>query len=179
MMDSRKELEQKILEIYEDFMRIHWRGKEKLTDYNQDLPQIYRFLQLEGIFSTERRLIEEVSLPCRFLLEHLSTFLGKLDQTIGYKVGKFQVGRALLCDFQIKDWGNVELNLGNVQLTWRDQDYNYLFYPDKVTLRPCDRAKPEIHLYFSFYFKYSHILDKFQDVKDHPQVEYWHEDLNC
>lgn len=177
-MEKRKELDQILLEIYEDLTKSHWLAKEKLNKYNQDCPQISRFLLFDEKLATERRLIEDISLPCRLILEHLTTFVGNLEQTIGYKVGKYQVGRALLNSFQIKEWGNIVLNLGNVQLTWRDEEYKYLFYPDKVILRSCDRNKPEIHLNFSFYFKYSHVLDRFTDVQEHPQVEYWHEDLN-
>jgi hypothetical protein len=177
-MDKRKELDQILLEIYEDLTRNHWLAKEKLNKYNQNCPQISRFLLFEEKLATERRLIEEISLPCRLILEHLTTFEGNLEQTIGYKIGNYQAGRALLNSFQIKEWGNIVLNLGHVQLTWRDEEYKYLFYPDKVVLRAFDINKPEIHLNFSFYFKYSHVLEKFQDVKEHPQVEYWHEDLN-
>jgi len=177
MNTDRKELDNKLLEAYEDLARTFWQIKEVLADLKEDSPYYYRFSLIEKKLTTERRMIEEISLPCRFILEHFSTFMGKPDHTLGYKVGKFQVGRALLSDFQIEEWANVVLNLGNVQLTWRDEDYKYLFYPDKVILRSCERIKPEIHLYFSFAFKYSHLLDIFQDVKDHPQVEYWHDDL--
>ncbi|MFZ7104052.1 MAG: hypothetical protein ACOWWO_15545 [Peptococcaceae bacterium] len=178
MQQERKELDQKLLEAYEDLSRTFWNVKDSLGDLPQgSLPSIERLKIVERKLTTERRLLEEISLPCRFILEHFTTFMGKLDHTIGYKVGQFQVGRALLSDFYIEEWGNIILSLGNVQLTWRDEDYHYLFYPDKVILRSCDRAKQEIHLYFSFAFKYSHLLELFQDLPKHAQVDYWHEDL--
>ncbi|MDN5322175.1 MAG: hypothetical protein PWQ67_629 [Clostridia bacterium] len=177
MDERRKKLDQQLLEACEDLARVFWLLREKLVDVTQIYPFWIRWANIEKKLTTERRLIEEISLPCRFILEHFSAFMGKLDHTLGYKVGQFQVGRALLSDFYIEEWGNVVLNLGNVQLTWRDEDYRYFFYPDKVMLRSLDRTKPEIHLYFSFVFKYSHLLELYQDLKDHPKVEYWHDDL--
>ncbi|MGI6224850.1 MAG: hypothetical protein ACOYJ1_01210 [Peptococcales bacterium] len=177
MQKQRQELDRKLLEAYEDLARTYWRVKENLAEVPSNYPGLERWRNIEQKLHTERKLIEEISLPCRFILEHFTSFMGKLDHTLGYRVGQFQVGRALLSDFCIDEWGNVTLTLGNVELTWRDNDYRYFFYPDKVILRPCERVKPEIHLYFSFSFKYSHLLQMYQDVKDHPQVEYWHEDL--
>jgi hypothetical protein len=177
MDKKRKELDQKLLDAYEDLARAYFHVKENLSEVPSNYPGLERWTNLERKLSTERRMIEEISLPCRFILEHFTSFMGKPDQTLGYKVGLFQVGRALLSDFYIEEWGNITLVLGNVQLTWRDKDYRYFFYPDKVILRPCERVKPEIQLYFSFSFKYSHLLKMYQDVKDDPQVEYWHEDL--
>lgn len=178
MLDKRENMDKKLLEAYEDLTRVFWLVKDKLKDLKEDSPQYRRLAFIERKLATERRLIEEVSLPCRLILEHFSTFMGKTDQTLGYKVGQFQVGRAILSDFYIEEWGNVILQLGNVQLTWRDEDYKYLFYPDKVILRSCERNKPEIQLYFSFSFKYSHVLEEFSGVENHPQVAYWNEDLS-
>lgn len=176
-MERRQELDRKLLEAYEDLARAYWRVKDNLSRVPSNYPGLKRWEKFQRGLSTERRLIEEISLPCRFILEHFTSFMGKPDQTLGYKVGQFQVGRALLSDFYIEEWGNITLRLGNVELTWRDNDYRYFFYPDKVILRSCERTKPEIHLYFSFSFKYSHLLEMYQDVKEHSQVEYWHEDL--
>jgi hypothetical protein len=136
-----------------------------------------RFKALEDKLTTERRMLEEISLPCRFILEHFSTFIGKPDQTIGFRFGLLEVGRGNLNDFSINEWGNVYLVIGNIRLVWRDKDYQYLFYPDKVILRSYDRSKPEIHLFFNFAFKYSKIMDDFQDVAQHEQTLYCHPDL--
>jgi len=178
MHQERKVLDNKLLEVYEDLSRTFRHVKESLAEIPSQYPGLERWTRFEIKLTTERRLIEEISLPCRFILEHFTSFMGKPDHTLGYRVGQFQVGRGLLSDFCIEEWGNVKLNLGNVELTWRDEDYRYFFYPDKVILRPCERTKPEIHLYFSFSFKYSHLLEMYLDVKEHPQVEYWHNDLN-
>jgi len=177
MQEERQELDKKFLDAYEDLARAFWQVKEMLSDVSQESPQFNRLSLIEKKLTTERRIIEEISLPCRFILEHFSTFMGKFDHTLGYRVGQFQAGRALLSDFRVEKWGKIVLNMGNVQLTWRDEDYRYLFYPNKVVLRARDRIKPEMHLSFSFTFKHSHLLEMFKDVKNHPQVEYWHDDL--
>ena len=58
-----------------------------------------------GKITTERRLIEEVSLPCRFILEHFSTFLGRLDHTVGFSWGQqFELGRGTLNNIYIHEW---------------------------------------------------------------------------
>lgn len=151
---------------------------EGLDTFNENTSYHCRLKVLKDKIESERRMIEDISLPCRFILEHFSFFLGKLDYTLGFKHGKIQAGRGLLSDINIAEWGNVRLSIGNVEITWRDADYQYMFYPDKVVLRPHDISKGEIYLYFSYAFKYSNLLEQFQDVAHHPQTAYWHEDLS-
>lgn len=79
----------------------------------------------------------------------------------------------------VEEWGNIRLSLGSIELSWRDAEYQYMFYPDKVILRPNDLSKGEIYLYFSYAFKYSDLLKQYQDVASDPQTCYWHEDLVC
>jgi hypothetical protein len=142
------------------------------------MPSALRLKVLEEKLTTERRLLEEVSLPCRFILEHFTTFMGKPDHTVGFSLGQqFELGRGTINDFSIHDWGNICLMIGNFRLCWRDQDYQYLFYPDKVILRSVDRSKPEIHLFFNFAFKYSKILSEFKDVATDSQTLYCYPDL--
>lgn len=177
-MTAREDRDNRFLEAYEELTQTLWRCKEKyalLDDENQ--PQALRIKTLEEKLTTERRLLEEVSLPCRFILEHFSTFLGKPDHTIGFRLGLLEVGRGNLNDFVVGEWGNVCLIIGNIRLGWRDHDYQYLFYPDKVILRSYDRSKPEIHLFFNFAFKYSKLLQDFHEVTVHKQTLYFHPDL--
>ena len=126
---------------------------------------------------TSRRAIEELSAPCRMMLEHFSYFQGDYAHSIGYKVGQFLDGRAVLLDFEVQEWGNIILNLGNVTLKWRDEDYTYLFYPDKVMIKSKNRSNPDIFLSFSFSFKYTQVHLRYEKINENPQVEYWHEDL--
>ncbi|HHZ17428.1 MAG TPA: hypothetical protein PLJ33_04565 [Peptococcaceae bacterium] len=178
-MEKRRERDARYLEALEEITQNLWRIREKYAlDKEDNTPAAIRLKIVEEKITTERRLIEEVSLPCRFILEHFSTFLGRLDHTVGFSWGQqFELGRGTLNNIYIHEWGNVSMMIGNFRLCWRDQDYQYLFYPDKVILRSVDQSKPEIHLFFNFSFKYSKILSDFQDVVNHPQTLYCYPDL--
>ncbi len=177
-VERRLERDREYLEAIEEITKTLRRCKEQynLTE-EENHPEVIRFKIIEEKLTTERRLLEEVSLPCRFILEHFSTFLGKTDQTIGFSFGLLEVGRGPLNDFSINEWGNVYIVIGNVRLGWRDKDYQYLFYPDKVILRAYDQSKPEIHLSFNFAFKYSKLIPEYLGVPDDEQTFYCHPDL--
>ena len=176
MANEREALDQQLLLICEDIEQCLKRA-ELLPDYNDSSSYYCRLVTLKEKVATERRLQEELSLPCRFLLEHFSLFLGKWDYTIGCKYGQMQRGRGMLSDIKISQWGNVSLVIDGLEITWRDADYNYMFYPDKVILRPKAAGKNDIYLYFSYAFKYGNVLSRFADVADDPQTIYWHQEL--
>ena len=175
---SREQRDQEILLAYEEVGEVLKQLEEK-EGFDENASYYNRLKLIKDQIATERRLIEELSLPCRFILEHFSFFLGKLDYTLGFKCGKIEAGRGLLSAITVEEWGNVRLFLGSIELSWRDADYQYMFYPDKVVLRPNDISKSEIYLYFSYAFKYSDLLKQYQDVANDPQTIYWHEDLEC
>ena len=95
MANEREALDQQILLICEDIEQCLKRA-ELLPDYNDSSSYYCRLVTLKEKVATERRLQEELSLPCRFLLEHFSLFLGKWDYTIGCKYGQMQRGRGML-----------------------------------------------------------------------------------
>lgn len=173
---EQQELDQKILMICEDIEQ-NLKAAEQLPNYQDSSSYYCRLHMLQEIVATERRLQEEVSLPCRFLLEHFSLFLGKWDYNIGCRYGQMQCGRGMLSGIKILEWGNVVLTIDGMEVTWRDADYDYMFYPDKVILRPKMAGKSDIYLYFSYAFKYGNILNKFPNVADDPQTIYWHQDM--
>lgn len=177
-MQNRQERDHKFLEALEEITQALWKCKEKYNLLEEENhPQALRFKALEEKLTTERRILEELSLPCRFILEHFSTFMGKPDQTLGFRLGMMEVGRSILNDIAVSEWGNVNLIIGNIRLGWRDGDYQYLFYPDKVILRSLDRSKPEITLFFNFAFKYSKLIPEFKEVPSDGQTLYCHPDL--
>lgn len=177
MQEERNELDQSILSIYEDLELVLKRA-ENLPAFNDSSPYYCRLHTIKDKVETERRLLEEVSLPCRFLLEHFSLFLGKWDYSIGFQSGQIQSGRSILRDIRVEEWGKVVLQIGNLELAWRDADYTYMFYPDKVILRPNAVGKADIYLYFSYAFTYSNLLQEFKDVEHDPQTSYWHSELS-
>lgn len=176
MEQQRRELDQKILLLCED-MEQCLKQAEQLPDYHDSSSYYCRLITLKEKIATERRLQEEVSLPCRFLLEHFSLFLGKWDYSIGCRYGLVQCGRGMLSDIKIGEWGNVSLMINGLEVNWRDADYTYMFYPDKVILRPKTVGKNDIYFYFSYAFKYGNVLSRFADVANDPQTSYWHQEL--
>ncbi|MBE6112047.1 MAG: hypothetical protein E7195_03350 [Peptococcaceae bacterium] len=177
MEQQRAALDQELLLICEDMEQCLKRA-EQLPGYNDSSSYYCRLVTLKEKIATERRLQEEISLPCRFLLEHFSLFLGKWDYSIGCKYGLVQCGRGMLSDIKIGEWGNVSLIIDGLEVNWRDADYDYMFYPDKVILRPKSVGKNDIYLYFSYAFKYGNVLSRFSDVANDPQTIYWHQELN-
>lgn len=166
ILEKLEKLEQATLSIQEA-------DKDELRD------NLYKTLLEKSAdnIRTSRRSIEDLSLPCRMMLEHFTYFMGDYNHSMGFKLGQLLEGRAVLIDFVVQEWGNIILNLGNLTLRWRDEDYRYLFYPDKVMLKSKNRSNPDIHLSFSFSFKYTQVHRRYGEIKDHPQVEYWHEEL--
>ena len=139
--------------------------------------QRLRFYQFENMVASERRLIEEISLPCRLILEHFSTFLDQPDRGIGIRYGQSSYSHGDYLGYAINEWGHVTLKVGNCRITWRDDEYQYMFYADKVILRAYDIQKPEITISFTFSLKYSKLLEEFRDVPGHPQTAYYQPDL--
>ena len=136
-----------------------------------------RFRNLDEMVASERRLIEEVSLPCRLILEHFSTFLDQPDRGISIRYGQSRYANGDYLGYTINEWGQVELKTGNCRITWQDDEYQYMFYADKVVLRAYDISKPEISISFNFSLKYSKLLEEFRDVPGHPQTAYYQPDL--
>ncbi len=147
------------------------------SELKDDLQQVLVLQALKKI-QTSRRSIEEISRPCRLLLEHFSFFQQDYSHSVGYKVGQYLEGRAVFMGFILEEWGNVVLNLGNIRLKWRDEDYFYLFYPDKIMLKSKNRTNPDIYLSFTFSLNYTKVHKKFEDIQSDEQVEYWHEDID-
>lgn len=178
-MSKRQERDLRYLAAIEEITQTLWKCKEKYDlQAEENHPLMHRLKIWEEKLTTERRLIEEISLPCRFILEHFTTFIGEVDHTVGFSLGQqLELGRGSINDFSIGEWGNICLVIGNVQLCWRDRDYQYLFYPDKVVLRSIEGTKPEIYLFFNFAFKYSKILTEFKDVLHDQQTLYCYPDL--
>ena len=139
--------------------------------------QRLRFRHLEEMVESERRLIEEISPPCRLVLEHFSAFLDQPDRGIAIRYGQSRYSGGEYQGFSINEWGHVTLKIGNGRVTWRDDEYQYMFYADKIVLRANDIQKPEIVLSFAFSLKYSKLLEEFRDVPGHPQTAYYQPDL--
>ena len=179
-MTDREHLDSRYIAALEELTLSIRRISEAYLDEGKDAEfdsQRLRFRQIEDILDTERRLIEEISAPCRLILEHCSTYLDQPDRIISIRYGQSGYSNGNFLGFTINEWGHVTLKVGNSRITWRDDEYQYLFYSDKVVLRANDIQKPEISISFSFPLKYAKVLVDFQDVTEHHQTAYYQPDL--
>ncbi|MCL1848437.1 MAG: hypothetical protein FWF83_02030 [Clostridiales bacterium] len=180
MTADRENRDERYIAVLEDMTQALRRitHENPVEDKEPELQsQVLRFRHLEELAASERRLIEEVSPPCRLILEHLSTFIDQPDRSVSIKYGQIMYSHGDFLGFTINEWGHVTLKIGNCRLTWRDDEYRYMFYADKIVLRANDIQKPEISLSFTFSLKYSKLLEGFPDVPGHPQTAYYQPDL--
>lgn len=143
-----------------------------------DVPLEKRLALLEKMIASEQRQIEDIGLPGRYIIEHFTMILNEMSYSMGFQYRQIQSGRGPLNEITVGEWGTIVVKIGDVEISWRDQDVQYMFYPDQVVVRPKDSAEDEITFFFSYSFKYAPVqLKKFQAVKDDPQTAYWHESL--
>lgn len=180
-MNNNKAFDEAVLMLCEDLVNTIQANKKEIhalkTD-DSDQPIDRRFKLILERIETERRLIEDVSMPCRFVVEHFTWLLDEMEYTIGFQFRDVRSGRGLLNNIKVGPWGTVTIKVGDVDVSWRDHEALYMFYPDKVIIRQRDSADDDITLYFSYPFKYAlQVLRDFQQVQDDPQTLYWHEGL--
>jgi hypothetical protein len=179
-MPRREERDVNYLAVLEDMTQSIRAGADAFMDEQRDSAhqaRKSRFDSIKGMIDSERRLIEEVSPPCRLIIEHFSTFLDHPDRAVTLRYGQFQYTGGSYLGYTINEWGHVTLMIGNSRVTWHDEEYQYMFYADRVVLRAYDLQKPEISFEFHFSLKYSKLLDEFKDVPGHPQTAYYQPDL--
>lgn len=168
-----------VLLLCEDLQETLKKFKTKMSwSDDEDLSLQKRLALIDKAIDSERRLIEEISLPGRYIVEHFTAILNETSYSMGFQYRELKGSRGPLTDISIGEWGTITVKVGNIEMSWRDQDVQYMFYPDQVVVRPKDSAEDEIAFFFSYSFKYAPgRLKKFQAVKDDPQTAYWHESL--
>ena len=174
------EHDDKVLLLCEDMRKILKEFKDNASWIDEgDVPLEKRLALLDKMIASEQRLIEDIGLPGRYIVEHFTMILNEMSYSMGFQYRQIQSGRGPLNEISVGDWGTITVKIGDVEISWRDQDVQYMFYPDQVVVRPKDSAEDEITFFFSYSFKYAPTqLKKFQSVKDDPQTAYWHESLN-
>ena len=120
------------------------------------------------------RLFEEISSPARLVVEHILD-LKYNDGLLGVETENIRQDRSVIDSIQVFEFGVIQVIVGNMQLSWRDGDYNYYFYPDLVELRTADE-KSLIKLFFSRNFAQQTQI-QFAALKNLPQVVYIHPGL--
>ena len=124
-----------------------------------------------------RRIFEDISLPARLILEHLleSKHKGGL---VALEAEHLRQSPAGVTTIRVEEFGIIKLTLGELEIAWRDNNYSYYFYPDKVVLHAIDE-KSAIKLFFSLGFR-RQLIESFPALVDcnnvvyiHPQIEEW------
>ncbi len=135
---------------------------------------VRKFEQILEELRSERRVFEDISIPARLIVEQLleSQFrVGQVALEAEYLRHPFTGVEAV----RVEEFGIICVKLGEVEITWRDGNYSYYLYPDKVELRAMDE-KSAIKLFFSIPFNRK-ILERFPEIKTSPNVVYIHPQL--
>lgn len=126
---------------------------------------------------SQRRIFEEITLPARLIVEYLIEQQYKTGQ-IALETEHLRLSSSNVYTVKVEEFGIIKVILGDLEISWRDCDYCYYFYPDKAELRANDE-RSSIKLFFSLDFS-KHVsarlteLCKLPNVKYiHPQIEQW------
>jgi hypothetical protein len=152
---------------------------EKSLKKIEPVRSIHR-LQLEhwvDEIRNHRRIFEEISLPARLVVEHLMS-IQLITGQVGLETGQLSQSFSSIRGINIEQFGIIKIMLGELEVSWRDENYSYYFYPDKVELRARDE-KSGVKLFFSIAFtrqaveKYPELLRSPKVSYIHPQLEKW------
>lgn len=126
---------------------------------------------------SQRRIFEDISIPARLIVEHLIESQFKVGQ-VALEAEHLSLSLSNVGAVNVEEFGIIKLRLDKVEISWRDSDYSYYFYPDKVELRAVDE-RSAIKLFFSIDFS-RYTLEKFPELVKcsnviyiHPQIEQW------
>lgn len=120
------------------------------------------------------RIFEDISLPARMIIEHILELKFKAGQ-MAIETDNVTHNFSAIEDISIEEFGVIKISTGELHISWHDEDYNYLLYPDKVELRTADE-KMIIKLFFSYNFS-RQILQNFSQILHDPKVIYIHPNL--
>lgn len=133
--------------------------------------------QLLDELRSERRVFEDISIPARLIVEQLLESQFKVGQ-VALEADYLRQPFTGVESVKVEEFGNIHVKLGEAEVSWRDENYSYYLYPDKVELRATDE-KSSIKLFFSIPFnrqsleRFPEILDSLNVVYIHPQLEKW------
>ncbi|NLP43258.1 MAG: hypothetical protein GX351_01390 [Peptococcaceae bacterium] len=167
-----QEQDQKLLDSFERIFKVLKNESENLKDIKS--VHIEKIRQLENEVRTQARIIEEISLPARLILEHILELKYKSGQ-IAIESEYINQSFSNIYDVKIEQFGLIIISTGDLELCWKDNKYNYLIYPDKVEIRNADE-KSTIKLFFSRNFG-RQIIYKFSAIIESSQLHYLHPTL--
>ncbi|HHV64162.1 MAG TPA: hypothetical protein GXX46_03685 [Peptococcaceae bacterium] len=164
--------DQILLESFEHIFQVLKQETARLKEVKSIHAERVRFLEKE--IRSHARILEDISLPARFILEHILELKYKAGQ-MAVEAENITQGFSPINDVWVEEFGVIKIATGSLILNWRDQLYNYLLYPDKVEFRTIDE-KATIKLFFSHVFTRQEI-SKFASLQNSPNVLYIHPSL--
>mgnify|MGYP000875930636 CR=1 FL=1 len=163
------------LKLLDSFERIYQVIKQEVNNLQEvKLVYVEMIRRWEKEIKSYARILEEISLPSRLILEHILELKQKSGQ-MAVEAESINQGFAPINYVGVEEFGVVKISTGSIELLWRDADYNYLLYPNKAELRTIDE-KAVISLSFSHSFSPKH-LQKFAGGLNSPQLLYIHPTL--
>ncbi len=161
--------DQKLLNSFEHIFQVL---NEEVNSLNEIKSiHVQRIRQWENEIRAYARILEDISLPSRFILEHILELRDKSGQ-MAVEAENITQGFSVINDVEVKKFGVIWISLGTIELSWRDEDYNYLLYPDKVELRTIDE-KAMIKFFFPYNFSQQYV-QKFSEIISSPKLLYIH-----
>ncbi|NLM21362.1 MAG: hypothetical protein GX207_06390 [Peptococcaceae bacterium] len=163
------------LKLLDSFERIYQVINREVNNLQEvKLVYVEMIRQWEKEIRSYARILEDISLPSRLILEHILDLKLKSGQ-MAVEAESINQGFAPINYVGVEEFGVIKISTGSIELIWRDADYNYLLYPNKAELRTIDE-KAVIRLSFSYSFGQKH-LQKFAGVLSSPQLLYIHPTL--
>ncbi|ADY56369.1 hypothetical protein Sgly_2076 [Syntrophobotulus glycolicus DSM 8271] len=132
---------------------------------------VEKIMEIEEEIQAYARIIEEISVPARMILEHVLVLKDKSGQ-MAVESSNINFPFSVIRNIKIDQFGLINIQAGDLELSWRDIDFHYFFYPDKVELRSKDE-KSIIKLFFSLHFG-RQTIKKFSAIQKDQGVIYIH-----
>jgi len=135
---------------------------------------VQRFERILEELRSERRVFEDISFPARLIVEQLLESQFKVGQ-VALEAEYLKQSFTGVAYVKVEEFGMICVKLGELEISWRDGNYSYYLYPDKVELRATDE-KSAIKLFFSISFN-RQTLERFPEILTSPNVVYIHPQL--
>ncbi|SHH88313.1 hypothetical protein [Desulfosporosinus lacus] len=164
-----------LLECLEDVYHTFEKALKKANQVRSI--HVQKFEQLLVEIRSERRIFEDISIPARLIVEQLLESQFRVGQ-VAIEAERLKQTFASVAYVKVEEFGKICIKIGELEVSWRDGNYSYYLYPDKVELRATDE-KSSIKLFFSIAFnrqsveRFPEILISPNVVYIHPQLEKW------
>ena len=104
-----------VLLLCEDLQETLKKFKTKMSwSDDEDLSLQKRLALIDKAIDSERRLIEEISLPGRYIVEHFTAILNETNYSMGFQYRELKGSRGPLTDISIGEWGTITVKVGNI-----------------------------------------------------------------